>query len=211
MSNESKELKTQVCRVYREVNRYADAHGGVECGLNVLYGPPIPNPTVLIVSMQGGGADQNRQRCWPPALLYTKDDSRFGSILRHDFRQAGLCEVLEEKTVATNIAFPQAEEFDKWRRKPGSASWLKMSAGWVEELIRLMPPQVLLTYGEPPFQKLIGRKKVTPVEQATWHPSSQAVPSGPIPLVGCPHLSRARKDHRQEAMRRVRAIVNASC
>ena len=203
-------LETQVSRIYREVNKFADAHGGVECGMNVLYGPPIANPLVFIVSMQGGGADKNRQRKWPPKLLYMNNKHEFGRRLRSDFEEADLCDVLEEKTVATNIAFPQAKEFAKWRSKPGSDRWLAKSLEWVEELIRLMPPRVLLTYGADPFRYLMQRKKISPVERTIWRPSSPDAPQAPVPLVGCGHLMRgATKAQRREAMQLVLAIINA--
>ena len=84
--------------------------------------------------------------------------------MQSDFEEAGLGEVLERRTVATNIAFPQANpqenEFAKWRRQEGSSQWIEKSLQWVEELIRLMPPRVILTYGEAPFRYLTGRKKL---------------------------------------------------
>ena len=215
MSNKLTSVETEVRRIYDEVNKYADAHGGVEHGLNVLYGPPIPDPTVFLVSMQGGGADRNRQRTWPAKLLYIHDKHCFGSRLQSDFKEAGLGEVLERRTVATNIAFPQANpqdnEFAKWRRQEGSRQWIEKSLQWVEELIRLMPPRVILTYGEGPFRYLIGRKKITPVEQTTWKPTSPAAQHNtPIALVGCGHLMRgATKAQRKDAMQRVRAIASA--
>ena len=208
MSGKSTRLETQVSRIYREVNGFADAHGGVECGLNVLYGPPIANPLVFIVSMQGGGADKNRQRKWPPKLLYANDKHQFGSRLRRDFEEAGLGDVLEDKTVATNVAFPQAKEFAKWRRRPGSDCWLTKSLEWVEELIRLMSPRVILTYGEDPFRYLMQRKKTFPVELTTWQPSTPDAPQAPVPLVGCGHLMRgATKAERREAMQLVHRTI----
>ena len=48
-------LRRAVRTIYRQANAYADAHGGVDCGMNILYGPPIPEPDVMIVSAQGGG------------------------------------------------------------------------------------------------------------------------------------------------------------
>lgn len=210
MSRKLTKLETQVGRIYCEVNRFADTHGGVECGLNVLYGPPIANPLVFIVSMQGGGADKIRQRTWPPKLLYTNGEHDFGSRLQSDFQEAGLVDVLETKTVATNIAFPQAKEFAKWRRKPGSDRWLAKSLEWVEDLIRLMPPRVLLTYGEDPFRHLMGRKKTSRVEQTMWRPSSPDAQQTPVALVGCGHLMRgATKAQRREAMQLVCAAIGA--
>ena len=87
VSNKLTSVEAEVRRIYDEVNKYADAHGGVEHGLNVLYGPPIPDPTVFLVSMQGGGADRNRQRTWPAKLLYIHDKHALGRDCRATLRR----------------------------------------------------------------------------------------------------------------------------
>ena len=152
-------LKAETRRIYEEANRYADGHGDVGHGMNILYGPPILNPRVMIVSAQGGGADRNRQRTWPANLEYSASGYEFGRRLARDFKKAGLRDVLENHTVGTNIAFPQAPGFDDWLRKPGSEVWLEKSLAWVEELVKLMPPRVILTYGATPYVTLLGTGK----------------------------------------------------
>ena len=189
-------LEAEIRRIYEEANRYADGHGGVEHGMNILYGPPILNPTVMIVSAQGGGADRNRQRTWPAKLEYSGSGYEFGRRLARDFKKAGLGDVLENHTVATNIAFPQAPGFDDWLRKSGSEVWLEKSFAWVEELVQLIQPRVILTYGRYAFRHLVGRGKVNRVELAEWRG---------FPLVGCGHLMQgATKAERLEAIRLVR-------
>ena len=39
--NSQRALERDVQRIYDEANDYADLHGGVQHGMNVLYGPPI--------------------------------------------------------------------------------------------------------------------------------------------------------------------------
>ena len=46
-------LERAVQRIYDEANDYAELHGGVQHGMNVLYGPPILKPRVMMVSVQG--------------------------------------------------------------------------------------------------------------------------------------------------------------
>ena len=189
-------LEVEIRRIYHEANRYADEHGGVEHGMNILYGPPILNPAVMIVSAQGGGADRNRQRTWPAKLEYSASGYPFGRRLVSDFEEAGLEDALENRTVATNIAFPQSPGFDDWLRKPGSEAWLEKSLAWVEELVQLMPPRVILTYGRHAFRHLVGHRKVDRVERAEWWG---------FPVVGCGHLMQgATKAERLDAVRLVR-------
>ena len=81
MRADETELKRTVHRIYGEVNQFADEIGGIEYGLNVLYGRPIPNPTVLVVSIQGGGKDRCRQRTWrdsPPYQNAARGDLAIG-------------------------------------------------------------------------------------------------------------------------------------
>ena len=77
-------------RIYMEVNRYADDVGGVEDGLSVLFSPPMLNPKLMIISMQGGAGRNNRQRCWPSQMVYVKSPFGFGKRMTSDFDGAGL-------------------------------------------------------------------------------------------------------------------------
>ena len=148
---------------------------------------------VVVVSVRGGGADRIRQRTWPPQLLYTNGRHEFGRRMVRDFEGAGLRDVLEDSTVATNITFPQARGFDEWLRKPGSGDWLERSLAWVEELILLMLPQVILTYGRFPFRYLVGRWRNDRIELTEWRG---------VPLVCCGHLIQgATRVARLEAMK----------
>lgn len=194
-------LKREVKRIYVEANDYAHLHGGVQRGMNVLYGPPILRPKVMIVSVQGGGADgKPPQTTWPPELAYLDGRHEFGRRLVRDFDNAGLGHVLRQCTVATNLVFPQAADFGKWQRTPGAQAWLAKSAAWATQLIMLMGPKVLLTYGNAPFERLTSRRKRNKVEETQWQG---------IPLIACGHLMRgARLEERADAMARVKRLVD---
>ena len=151
MRTDEAALRREVHRIYSEVNRFADETGGIEYGLNVLYGPPILNPTVMVVSIQGGGKDGCRQRTWPDRLQYLNSAYGFGQRLECDFVGAGLAEVLKTATVATNVVFPQWPAFEDWQRQPSAAAWLGRSRKWLSALVDAMSPRVILTYGKPAF------------------------------------------------------------
>ena len=195
-------LEREVQRIYDRANEYAELHGGVQHGMNVLYGPPILKPKVMIVSIQGGAADgKPPQKTWPSRFVYLDRKHPFGSKLSRDFETAGLVDVLSKSAVATNIAFPQAREFGQWRRSSAAQAWLEKSTDWVNELLRLMEPAVIITYGSPPFFRLVGRRKRGIVEQTTWNGT---------PLVACDHLASRRLslDARNDAIETVKRLLD---
>lgn len=193
------ELEDAVRRIFDEACRFARHFGGVEDGMTVLYGPPMAAPQVMVVSAQGGAHERFVQTSWPTELAYSNAATtfRFGNRLRRGFEDAQMVDTLAHRTVATNIAFPQAEGFDDWLATRKAPAWLAKSICWVEELIRLMPPEVTLTYGRPAFGYLTGCTKSTGVvAEATF---------GDILVVGCGHLSQGTSDAEQkEALARVR-------
>ena len=203
-------LEREVQRIYDEANAYADHHGGVCYGMNILYGPPILRPKVMIVSIQGGGKDRKPpQTKWPLELTYRKQGhpsrgnrrSDFGSKLVTDFERAGLAHVLNSNAVATNIAFPQAPKYDEWLRIQGAKEWLQKSSEWVVELVELTAPKAILTYGAEPFKRLVGRKKNGVVEETTTKNTT--------PLVGCHHLAAwgLKLVERDHAIARLKKLI----
>lgn len=166
------DAERRIQEIYDEANAFADTHGGVDpYGMNILYGPPIIGAAVMIVSMQGGGKDRTRQRTWPPRLLYadagldidpeTGRENRFGAALRKDFREFGLSHVLERRTVASNIVFPQWPDYGSWLRSGSSVGpWRQKSREWLVEIVAILQPQLIVTYGKPPFEELTGQPKL---------------------------------------------------
>ena len=196
-------LEREVQRIYDEAGAYAKLHGGVEGGMNVLYGPPMLDPKVMIVSLQGGGKDGKApQTTWPGELAYLDGRHEFGRRLVRDFDGAGLGHILRGSTVATNLAFPQASRFAAWLRSAGARGWMDQSAAWLERLLALMRPAVLLTYGKEPFERLTGRRKRNRVEETTRRG---------IPLIGCGHLIQgATLADRVEAISRVKKLIDSA-
>ena len=199
-ANSQGELEREVRRIYLEANAYADEVGGVERGMNILYTPPRMRPRLMIVTMQGAGDDGVRQRTWPDCNVYADGRYSFGRSMTADFDSAGMSELFREETVGTNLAFAQAREFGKWRTTSVGKGWLKESRKWLDELIELMAPRVLLTYGSPPFERLTGERKLGgKIGEATCRG---------IPVVGCSHYSRnaATPEERRAVMARVRKL-----
>ena len=200
MANSQAELEREVRQIYSEANAYADEVGGVERGMNILYTPPRMRPGLMIVTMQGAGDDGVRQRTWPDCNLYAVSRYNFGKRMTADFDQAGMSELFREEAVATNLAFAQAREFGKWRTTSVGNGWLQKSRLWLDKLIELMAPRVLLTYGSPPFKQLTGEHKVGgKIGEAEYRS---------IPVIGCSHYSRnaATPEERLAVMARVREL-----
>lgn len=193
MRTDEADLEREVVRIYGEANRLADQIGGVEYGLNVLYGPPIPNPTVMVVSIQGGGKDRCRQRTWPDRLQYINSAYDFGQRLEADFARAGLADTLRNATVATNLVFPQWPRFDDWKRQPSAPAWLRHSEEWLSALVDVMAPRVILAYGKPAFERLTGLPK---------HKGALAVGTyRTFPVVGCGYpMQGATRGERENAL-----------
>lgn len=199
-ANSQGELEREVRRIYAEANAYADEVGGVESGMNILYTPPRMRPRLMIVTMQGSGGDGVRQSTWPDRNLYADGLYRFGKNMTADFDRADMSRLFREETVATNLAFAQAKEFGKWRTTPVGNGWLKKSTQWLDELIELMAPRALLTYGSPPFEELTGERKAGgKVGEGSYRG---------IPVVGCSHYARNRAtpEERCAVMAKVRSL-----
>lgn len=186
-------LTATVKRIYDDANHLADEIGGVEYGLNILYGPPIANPSVMIVTSQGAGEDKNRQRTWPCCLLYLDSPYRFGRILQNDFQRMGRSELLRTSTVASSLVFPQWPRFADWRKQSTAQEWLEHSRIWLNDLIDAMTPKIILTYGKVTFEELTG-------EQKRQYELAESVYRG-IPVVGCGHLVQgANLEERVQAL-----------
>ena len=121
-----------------------------------------------------------------------------------DFDGASMSELFRLETVATNLAFAQAKDFGKWRRTCVGKGWLERSRKWLDELIDLVAPGVILTYGSPPFLELTGEHKA-------GGELAEAMYRG-VPVVGCSHYSRNRAtpEERRAVMARIRALTRAS-
>ena len=199
------ELEVAVQRVFDEAYEFAQSFRGVDDGMTVLYGPPIAAPEVMIISAQGGADQRFVQTSWPIELAYANAQTtfRFGNRLRKGFGEAQMADTLAHRTVATNIAFPQAESFDEWLASKKAPLWLARSICWVEELIRLMQPKIVLTYGKYAFGYLTDSTKGRGIVAETTYRS--------IPVVGCGHLSQGTSDvEHQIALAKVRRHLVAN-
>ena len=152
---EQRELEHLAKRMYEEVfRRLEDPVLGevVKDKVTVMFGPPMVRPDVAIVSFQGGAGDHSPSpRKWPPRLVYLDDKFRFGRVLRYQFREAGLYETLEQRTVAMAACFPEAPSSESrlWARQAGPrAQWREFSSCWVRRMLRAMRPRAVLVLGK---------------------------------------------------------------
>ena len=124
----------------------------VQHGLLISYGPPIPNPDLLLLSFQGGGKTyRSVQDTWPQKLLYIDSSHDFGTTLRRMCHDTGLTSSLQSSTMAFPAVFPQApsKEADLWMRKAQPYSdWRHHSAFWVKRLVKEIKPKVVMVFGD---------------------------------------------------------------
>lgn len=116
----------------------------------ISYGPPIPEPDLLLLTFQGGGESPVVQETWPQRLLYANDPYKFGTTLRGLSRDTGLLSSLQSSAMAFPAVFPQApsSEAGRWMRKTGPHSvWREHSVDWVERLVEKIRPKVVIVFG----------------------------------------------------------------
>ena len=183
--------------------------------VTLLYGPPMVRPDVFLVSFQGGGGDTSpSRRTWPPRLLYLDDSHKFGQVLRKNFREAGLYEMLEKRTVAMASCFPEAlrDEASKWTRKTGPrAEWRRFSSSWVRRMIDAMRPRAVVVFGQKASDALGLNNQ--------WRDAKDQPRRGMVfghaevegcPAVYCHHLSQGwKKEEVQACLAEVKRIADA--
>ena len=115
-----------------------------------LVSETSPSNSSMSRSKSLGGDTLPSRPTWPQRLLYLDDAyPPFGSRLRKNFREAGLYEMLEKRTVAMAACFPEDKDAKKWQKKHGpEAEWRKFSSAWVRRLIDAMRPRVVLVFGK---------------------------------------------------------------
>lgn len=201
--------------MYRETfERLEDPCWSKDVGkVTLLYGPPMVRPDVFLVSFQGGGEDPSPScQTWPQRLLYLDDPYRFGKALRKNFREAGLYEMLEKRTVAMAACFPEDKDAKKWQKKHGpEAKWRKFSSAWVRRLIVAMRPCAVLVFGDKASHALELNNQ--------WRDEASRPRRGRIfaraevegcPAVYCHHLSQGwAREEVQACLAEVKRIVNA--
>ena len=160
-----------------------------------MYGPPMANPDLMLVSFQGGGGDNSpSEPTWPVRFRYLDSEFDFGRALRSQFREAGLYETLEKRTVAMAACFPEApvSESNRWMAKRGPrAEWREFSSNWVRRMVAAMRPRAVLLFGKK-ASKAVGlddRWSDETFDSRRWREFGRAELEG-CPAVYCQHLSQ---------------------
>ena len=151
MSDSIEELLREAYSNTHEMLNDSTLGSVVQHGLLISYGPPIPKPDLLLLSFQGGGADQVVQKEWPKKLLYVDSPHRFGKTLEELCRVTGLYTSLKTSTMAFPTVFPQgpSKEADRWEKGSGPYSvWRHHSVDWVERLVKAINPKVVIVFGD---------------------------------------------------------------
>ena len=133
MSDLIEELLTKAYSATHKLLKDQELGSVVRHGLSISYGPPIPEPDLLLLTFQGGGGCPVVQKNWPRRLLYLDDDFKFGTTLRRLCRDTGLSASLESSAMAFPAVFPQARssEAGRWTKKTGPHSvWRRHSVYW---------------------------------------------------------------------------------
>ena len=213
---EQHELEQLAKCMYKEAFSRLDERRAREVAskLTVLYGPPLVRPDVFLVSFQGGGKDSSpSRRTWPKRLLYLDDTYRFGKRLRKEFRDAGLFETLEKRTVAMAACFPEAPSKDaaSWFKPGPKAEWREFSTKWVKRMIRKTRPRVVLVIGSKTSRALELEDAWRCVEKGRSANAGKVYGRAEIediPAVYCHHLSQgASADGVQKCLDEVNQLI----
>ena len=183
--------------------------------ITAMYGPPMQNPDVMLVSFQGGAGDNSpSEPTWPDRLRYLDSEFGFGRAMRRQFREAGLYETLEARTVAMAACFPEApaNESNLWMAKRGArADWREFSSNWVRRMVSAMRPRAVLLFGKK-ASKAVGlddRWGDEVLDSRGWRAFARAELEG-CPAVYCQHLSQGwKREWVQISLREVERIIGA--
>ena len=205
-------------RMYEETfRRMEDARlrDVVEYRITAMYGPPMRNPELMLVSFQGGAGDASpSEAIWPDRLRYLDSEFDFGRALRSQFGEAGLDKTLEDRTVAMAACFPEApaKESNRWMAKHGArADWREFSSTWVRRMVSAMRPRAVLLFGKKASEALglEGHWRDEVFDARGWRAFGRAELNG-CPAIYCQHLSQGwRRESVQASLRMVRRIIEA--
>ncbi len=178
-----------------------------------MYGPPMVQPDLALISFQGGAGDQTPSaRSWPEKLLYLDDDFHFGRSLRSQCAEAGLAETLEERTVAMAACFPEAPsaEAGRWEAKSGPrADWREFSVAWVRQMLAAMSPRAVLVFGMRASRAMgmEGEWRDEHCDGRNWRAFGRAEVEG-CPAIYCQHLSQGwNREHVQSSLREAGCLI----
>lgn len=181
----------------------------VQHGLIISYGPPIPKPDLLLLSFQGAGDDKVVQKEWPKKLLYVDSPYRFGKKLRALCLATGLYTSLETSTMAFPAVFPQDKGAKRWgsEKEPYSV-WRRHSVKWVERLVRVIGPKVVMVFGKEASKAFdIRWDKVERNHAQNWQTFGVATFQG-APAVFCQHLSRCKESEALKSFRYAQRLIS---
>ena len=193
MSDSIEELLREAYSSTHDMLKDSTLGSVVQHGLLISYGPPIPQPDLLLLSFQGGGESPVVQETWPRRLLYANDPYKFGTTLRGLCRDTGLYSSLQSSAMAFPAVFPQApsSEAGRWMKKTGPhAVWRRHSADWVERLVKAINPRVVIIFGNKTSEVFDLRwEKIERFHSQNHQTYGESTFQG-APAVFCHHLSQ---------------------
>lgn len=212
------EIERLAVLMYKEISlrlRHVDLRSVVGHRITAMYGPPMANPDLMLVSFQGGSGDKSPSKpTWPERFRYLDSKFDFGRALRSQFREAGLYETLEKRTVAMAACFPEApaSESNRWMAKRGPrAEWREFSSNWVRRMVAAMHPRAVLLFGKK-ASKAVGLDdgwSDETFDSRGWRAFGRAELEG-CPTVYCQHLSQGwSRQSVQTSLREVGRIIGA--
>ena len=166
----------------------------VQHGLLISYGPPIPNPDLLLLSFQGGGHTYRKvPNTWPQKLLYVDSPYKFGTALRGLCRDTGLNSSLQSSTMAFPTVFPQAPSKDaaRWEKGKGPYSvWRDHSVRSVGRLVKVIKPKVVIVFGDRASRVFDIGWKESEYKHGQGHQTFGISTFQDAPAIFCHHLSQ---------------------
>ena len=212
MSDSIEDLLNEAYSTTHDMLRNPKFGSVVQDGLLISYSPPIPEPDLLLLTFQGGGADPEVQKTWPQKLLYLDSPHKFGTALRKLCRETGLYSTLESSTMAFPTVFPQAPNARDWESGPSPyEEWRNHSVYWVNRLVKAVKPKVVMVFGSSASKVFdIQWENVERIHKQN-HPTFGTSTFHGAPAVYCHHLSQGyRKSEALKCFNYAKKLIEES-
>ncbi len=193
MHDSMEDLLSEAYSTTHDMLRASELGSIVRHGLLISYGPPVPEPDLLLLTFQGGGENPEVQKTWPQKLLYVDSPYKFGTALRGLCRDTGLYSSLQSSAMAFPTVFPQAPSRDarRWEKGAGDYSvWRDHSAHWVRRLVKVVKPKVVIVFGDRASRVFDIRWERVERNHGQRHQTFGVSTFQGAPAVFCHHLSQ---------------------
>jgi hypothetical protein len=185
----------ELAKIYSELEPEMEGHA---IGARILISPPLVGADVMFIAYQPGdssGFPQERacDSRWPDENEYAARDWPLAKAVRRLVTP----EVLQARTVVTNVNFFRAKKKEAWDKVPESPRKKAeaFSLRQVRFLIEVLQPRAIVAIGFDAFEAVVPSKGKTVEWRQGNGERHRLVCRGQLggrPVVGLPHLSGCR-------------------